>query len=181
MVGLLRNTLARSPRRPNGGREPLLEDDGGGGTQLRPVQPRTPFAQAMEVDSGVESSDEGEDGVDDQAGVGGGAHGGLLWWLGRERDHAQLDSATLRDQGSMPGWGGAWGGGDGSKEHESLDFDTINTPFWVDSSRQPQKRGFMLNFSDAIVRSKRLYQWLFTVGECRGVELMRLVSASQSV
>ena len=110
MVGLLRNTLARSPRRPNGGREPLLEDDGGGGTQLRPVQPRTPFAQAMEVDSGVESSDEGEDGVDDQAGVGGGAHGGLLWWLGRKRDHAQLDSATLRDQGSMPGWGGAWGG-----------------------------------------------------------------------
>ena len=91
-------------------------------------------------------------------------------WIGRggarssSGERRKLDSALLRSPGSMPGWGGSWGGGDGSKEHESLDFDTVNTPFWVDASRQPQKRGFMHGVGHAMMRSKQLYQWLFTVG-----------------
>jgi chloride channel 6 len=87
------------------------------------------------------------------------------------RGRAALDPARLRDAGSMPGWGGAWGGADGSKEHESLDFDTVNTPFWVDSSRPQQQRGFMHGCGQAILRSKRLYQWLFTVAIGVGVAL----------
>ena len=91
---------------------------------------------------------------------------GMGAWIGGSAlgaDRRKLDSALLRSPGSMPGWGGDWGGGDGSKEHESLDFDTVNTPFWADSSRQQQKRGFMYGVGHAMIRSKRLYQWLFTV------------------
>ena len=42
-------------------------------------------------------------------------------------------NVTSKDLVSMPGFGSSWGDCDGSKEHESLDFDTVNTPFWVDS------------------------------------------------
>ena len=131
-------------------------------------------ANAMD-DSGAvlltEDSDNGSD-DDDQGGC---AH---FTWVGSCVDgkdkggsDRQLESARLREPGSMPGWGGDWGGADGSKEYESLDFDTVNTPFWVDSSRKPQHRSFRQGVGQWLVRSKRLYQWLFTVAIGVGVAL----------
>lgn len=173
-------SLTRSPTKPENSRSAsLLEEYDGDGTELTKVRssPRNKHTQKCSTQTNVSVAAGGvnedlgdEDSSPDDEGI----FGVVSAWTGvggPHADRATLDSANLRDPGSMPGWGGNWGGGDGSKEYESLDFDTVNTPFWVDSSRQPQKRGLMQGFGHAILRSKLLYQWLFTVAIGVGVAL----------
>jgi len=162
--GLLR------PRRHQAVCRRIEDEENGGGEALPRMQNDRSAARPDGGQLDV-SEDEDEEDEDDDV-LGDSFYDRFRVWMGGAGpDEDKLDPAKLRDPGSMPGWGGNWGGGDGSKEYESLDFDTVNTPFWVDASRQAQNRGFMHGFGHAILRSKRLYQWLFTVAIGVGVAL----------
>jgi len=65
------------------------------------------------------------------------------------------------DSDSLGGWAGGWGNEDGKREHESLDFDPVNTYYSVDAQRGvPMK---IATLAEKMRYSPFLFRWIYTV------------------